>query len=361
MNKEIGTWTVNYLQVMDEDGRVANESEMPPLSADEIRTLYWHMLLARALDRKMIALQRQGRIGTFASIEGQEACQAGSASQLRKQDWMTIAFRETVACLIRGIPPVQILRYWGGDERGSIMAADQRTLPVSIPIGSQCVHAVGIAYASKLLKRDEVTLTYFGDGATSEGEFHEALNLAADYQVPVVFFCQNNQYAISVPRSKQSHSRTLAQKAIAYDIPTIQIDGNDVFAVWRATKDAIDRAQHGGGPSFIEAVTYRLGNHTTSDDYKHYRSEDEVAVWRKRDPIDRLRKFMEQSKYWSAENEVDAWKHAEQIVESAIAEYEATPPQDPSDIFNYTYAKLPPHLEAQRKEHLASLQAGEKR
>lgn len=354
MITDVASWTIQHIQVLDDEGN-ADESLLPPLSPDEVRTMYWHMIVGRALDRKMIAMQRQGRLGTFASTEGQEACQAGSAIQLRKQDWMAIAFRESVACMLRGIPPVQILRYWGGDERGSVVDADQRTLPVSIPIASQCVHAVGLAYASKLQQRDEVTLVYFGDGATSEGEFHEALNIGADLQVPVIFFCQNNQYAISVPRSKQSHSRTLAQKAVAYDIPTVQVDGNDVFAVWKATNDAIARAKRGEGPSFIEAVTYRLGNHTTSDDYKHYRSEEEVAAWRKKDPVDRLRKFMEKRGWWNQEHEHGAWKHAEEIIEQAVKDYEATPPQEPGEMFDYTYATLPPLLKEQKEAHLASL------
>ncbi len=351
MIKDIATYTVQYVQVMDDEGN-ADDTLLPPLSADEIRTMYWHMICGRALDRKMLALQRQGRLGTFASVEGQEACQAGSAIQLRKTDWMTIAFRETVACIIRGIPMQQLLQYWGGDERGSKMAEDQRTLPVAIPIGSQCLHAVGLAFASKYYNRDEVALAYFGDGATSEGEFHEALNLASDYTVPVVFFCQNNQYAISVPRSRQTKAKTLAQKAIAYEIPTVQIDGNDVFAVYRVTKEAIERARRGEGPSFIEAVTYRLGNHTTSDDYKHYRTEDEVAVWRKKDPVDRLRKFMEKRGMWNAEMESGAWAHTEQIIEEAVQKYETATPQDPADIFDYTFAKLNPILEEQKRNAL---------
>lgn len=351
MIKDVATYTIQYVQVMDDEGN-ADESLLPQLSPDEIRTLYWHMIRGRALDRKMLALQRQGRLGTFASVEGQEACQAGSASQLRKTDWMTIAFRETVACIIRDIPMAQLLQYWGGDERGSKMADDQRTLPVAIPIGSQCLHAVGLAFASKYFNKDEVALTYFGDGATSEGEFHEALNLASNYNVAVVFFCQNNQYAISVPRSRQTKAKTLAQKAIAYEIPTVQIDGNDVFAVYRVTKEAIERARRGEGPTFIEAITYRLGNHTTSDDYKHYRAEDEVAQWRKKDPVDRLRKFMEKRGIWNADMEAGAWQHADKLVEEAIQQYETTPPQDPADIFDYTFAKLPPHLDEQKRDAL---------
>ena len=290
MIKDVAEFTMQYVQVMDDEGN-AEQELMPSLSDDEIRTMYWHMVLGRALDRKMLTLQRQGRIGTFASTEGQEACQAGSAGQLRQDDWMVIAFRENVACLIRGITPLQILQYWGGDERGSKFADDQNTLPVSIPVGSQPLHAVGLSWSARYKGKDSVSLVYFGDGATSEGEFHEALNLGGVYQTPTIFFCQDNQYAISVPRTKQTHSATLAQKAIAYGIPGVQVDGNDVFAVYKVTKEAIERARRGEGPTLIEAVTYRLGNHTTSDDYKHYRKEEEVEVWKKKDPVKRLKKY----------------------------------------------------------------------
>lgn len=354
MIRDVAEFHVQLISYMDNEGN-ADRSQLPPLSDDEIRTMYWHMICGRALDRKMIALQRQGRLGTFASTEGQEACQAGSAIQLRKQDWMTIAFRENVACLVRGMPMLQILQYWGGDERGSKFADDQRTLPVSIPVGSQPLHATGLGWASKYFGRDEVALTYFGDGATSEGEFHEAMNLAAEFQTPTIFFCQNNQYAISVPRTRQSHSQTIAQKAFAYGMPGVQVDGNDVFAVYAATKDAIDRARSGGGPTLIEAVTYRLGNHTTSDDYKHYRTEAEVAEWRKKDPVDRLRKFMEKNSLWNADNEAGAWKHAEQLVEEAVSQYEKVTPQDPADLFDYLFASLPPLHQKQKDEFLALL------
>ena len=334
---------------MDDEGN-EDENLMPRLSDDEIRTMYWHMVLGRALDRKMLTLQRQGRIGTFASTEGQEACQAASANQLREDDWMVIAFRENVACLVRGITPLQILQYWGGDERGSKFAQDQNTLPVSIPVGSQPLHAVGLSWAARYRGKDSVSLVYFGDGATSEGEFHEALNLGGVYQTPTVFFCQDNQYAISVPRTKQTHSKTLAQKAVAYGIPGVQVDGNDVFAVYKVTKEAIDRARKGEGPTLIEAVTYRLGNHTTSDDYKHYRTEEEVETWRKKDPVDRLRKYMEKKGLWDDNHEKGAWEHAQEIVDKAVKEYENLPAAKPEEFFDYLYEELPT-LIARQKEH----------
>lgn len=334
---------------MDDEGN-ADDSLLPELSQDEIRTMYWHMICGRALDRKMLTMQRQGRLGTFASTEGQEACQAGSAIQLRKEDWLVIAFRENVACLIKEIPMTRILQYWGGDERGSIVEPDQRVLPVSIPVGSQPLHAVGLSYAEMRKGTDNISLVYFGDGATSEGEFHEAMNLAGVYQTPTVLFCQDNQYAISVPRERQTHAATLAQKAIGYGMPGVQVDGNDVFAVYKVTKEAIERARNGGGPTLIEAVTYRLGNHTTSDDYKHYRKEEEVEMWRKKDPVDRLRKFMQKRGFWSEQDEKDAWAHAQELVDKAVEEYENMELEAPEEFFNHLFETLPPFIEKQREE-----------
>ncbi len=355
MRKDVAHFDIPYVQLLDEEGNP--QGDLPQLSDDDIRTLYWYMVLGRALDRKMLTLQRQGRIGTFASTEGQEACQAGSAFQLRKEDWMVIAFRENVACLVRGIPMLSIIQYWGGDERGSKVADDQRTLPVAIPVGSQPTHAVGLAYAERYRhKTDNVSLVYFGDGATSEGEFHEALNLSGVYQTPTIFFCQDNQYAISVPREHQTHAATLAQKAVAYGIPGVQVDGNDVLAVYQVTKDAIERARKGEGPTLIEAITYRLGNHTTSDDYKHYRKEAEVEQWRKKDPVDRLRKFMEKRGIWNAEHEEGAWKHATELVEQAVDEYEKLAPQPPEMLFDYLYEELPPLIARQKEAFLKEVQ-----
>lgn len=360
MIKDVAEFKVQYVQVMDDEGN-AKDEEVPELSHDEIRTMYWYMVLGRALDRKMLTLQRQGRLGTFASTEGQEACQVGSASQLRKEDWMVIAFRENVACLVRGIPMVKMLQYWGGDERGSLVAEDQRTLPVSIPVGSQPLHAVGLGFSERHKGTDNVSLVYFGDGATSEGEFHEAMNLGSLFATPTVFFCQDNQYAISVPREKQSHSSTLAQKAIAYGMPGVQVDGNDVFAVYKVTKDAIERARRGEGPTLIEAVTYRLGNHTTSDDYKHYRQEEEVEQWRKKDPVDRLRKFMQRKGFWSDKDEEEAWNHAKELVEESVAEYEALDDPAPEEFFDHLYEKLPLLIEEQKAEFVKYAKGGDDR
>lgn len=351
MNQE-REFHIDYLQVLDNEGNVINDEYMPELDTDTIRTMYWYMILARALDRKMLTMQRQGRLGTFASIEGQEACQAGPVMQLKKTDWLVQAFRENVACLVREIPMLNILQYWGGDERGSKVADDQRTLPVSIPVGSQPLHAVGLGYAAQIQGKDEVAMVYFGDGATSEGEFHEAMNLAGVYQTPTILICQNNQYAISVPREHQTHSQTIAQKAIGYGIPGIQVDGNDAFAMYSAAQAAIARARAGKGPTLIEAVTYRLGNHTTSDDYKKYRQEEEVEEWRKKDPIDRLRKYMINNDLWDDEHEQGALDHAKEIVEQAVKEYEESDPMPPEELFDYLYAELPPLLMRQREEFL---------
>lgn len=343
---------VSYVSVLREDGSV-NDSLMPELSEEQIRSMYWFMIIGRELDNKMLSLQRQGRLGTFASTQGQEACQVGSAILLRKEDWMAIAFRENVACLVRDIPMVKLLQYWGGDERGSKVSS--RTLPVSIPVGSQPLHAVGLAYAERFKGTDNIALVYFGDGATSEGEFHEAMNLAGVLNAPVVFVCQNNQYAISVPRSKQTKSETIAQKAFAYGFEGVQVDGNDVFAVYKATKDAISKARANKGPTLLELVTYRLSNHTTADDYKKYRSEEEVEAWRKKDPIDRLRKYMLNNNLWSEHDEQAAIAHAKELVDEAVKQYEALDPMPPEELFDYLFESLPPLIEEQKRQFLEDL------
>ncbi len=347
-------FSIECLQILTEEGET-DDSRLPALSVDQIRTMYWYMLLGRALDKKMLSLQRQGRLGTFASTEGQEACQVASAIQLRKEDWMVVAFRENVANLVRGVPIVRILQYWGGDERGSANDEGMRNLPVSIPVGSQALHAVGLSFAEKYKGTDNISIAYFGDGATSEGEFHEAMNLAGVFQTPTVFLCQNNQYAISVPVRNQTHSQTIAQKAIAYGIKGVQADGNDVFAVYKAVQEAIIRAREKKEPTLIELVTYRLGNHTTSDDYKHYRSEEEVNEWRKKDPIDRLRKFMQRKGMWSDYDEQAANEHAKKIISEAVEEYEQLTPQNPEDLFDYLYEELPPVIRKQKEEFLSEI------
>jgi pyruvate dehydrogenase E1 component alpha subunit len=338
--------------VLDSDGTLDSALE-PKLSADELRSLYRAMLLGRRLDERMVLLQRQGRIGTFAPIKGQEASQMGSAFVLRRQDWMVPSFRETAAMVWRGWPIEKLLRFFSGYIEGGCPAPDQHDLPVTIPVATQLPHAVGLAYAAQYRGDDVVVMVFFGDGATSEGDFHEALNFAGVWHVPVVFVCQNNQWAISVPLKKQTHSRTLAQKALAYGLPGIQVDGNDVLAVYVAAREAVERARQGQGPTLIECVTYRLGVHTTADDPTKYRSEEEVKAWERKDPLTRFRAYLEQRRLLEEglEREVD------EEIAAAVRRFEAMPSADPLTVFDHVYAEIPPHLAAQRAELQARLAA----
>src|SRR5512145_2656962 len=288
---------VEYLSILDSDGNLDAALE-PDLSDAELRRMHRAMLLGRRLDERMIRLQRQGRIGTFAPIKGQEASQMGSVFALRRTDWMVPSFRETAAMVWRGWPIEKLLLFFAGYVEGGQPAPEQHDLPVTIPVATQLPHAVGLAYAAQYRGDDVVVMAYFGDGATSEGDFHEALNFAGVWHVPVVFVCQNNQWAISVPLKKQTHSRTLAQKALAYGLPGIQVDGNDVLAVYAASQQAVARARAGDGPTLIECVTYRLGMHTTADDPTKYRSEEEVKEWERRDPLTRFAEYLKKRNLW---------------------------------------------------------------
>src|SRR5258705_3422652 len=280
------------LSILDSDGLLDAKLE-PKLAPDDLKRLYRGMVLGRRLDERMLKLQRQGRIGTFAPIRGQEAAQIGTVFTLETRDWMVPSFRETAAMLWRGWPIERILAFYAGRLEGGQPGPEQRDLPVTIPVATQLPHAVGLAYGIQYRGEDSVVMVYFGDGATSEGDFHEAANFAGVWHGPVVFVCQNNQWAISVPLKKQTNSRTIAQKATAYGFPGIQVDGNDVLAVYAASREAVDRARAGEGPTLIECVTYRLGMHTTADDPTKYRSDLEVAMWEQKDPLTRFRAYLE--------------------------------------------------------------------
>jgi len=336
---------VEYLSILDSDGNLDTALE-PKLADTDLRSLYRAMLLGRRLDERMVRLQRQGRIGTFAPTKGQEAAQMGSVFSLRPKDWMVPSFRETASMIWRGWPIEKLLLFFAGHLEGGQPAPDQHDLPITIPVATQLPHAVGLAYAAQYRGDDIVVMAYFGDGATSEGDFHEALNFAGVWHVPVVFVCQNNQWAISVPLKKQTHSRTIAQKALAYGLPGIQVDGNDVLAVYAAAREAVERARAGDGPTLIECVTYRLGVHTTADDPTKYRSEAEVAMWEQKDPLTRFRAYLEKRNLLE--------EGLEQAVDDEIAEairrFESAPPADPLTMFDHVYADRPPHLQAQRDE-----------
>ena len=344
---------VEYLSILDSDGNVDTALE-PDLSTEELKRLYRAMLLGRRLDERMVRLQRQGRIGTFAPIKGQEASQLGTVSCLRPSDWMVPSFRETAAMIWRGWPIEKLLLLFAGYLEGGQPAPDQHDLPITIPVATQIPHAVGLAYAAQYRGDDAVVMTFFGDGATSEGDFHEAMNFAGVWHVPIVFVCQNNQWAISVPLKKQTHSRTIAEKALAYGFPGLQVDGNDILAVCAAGREAVARARAGEGPTLIECVTYRLGVHTTADDPTKYRSAEEVAEWERKDPLTRFGIYLQKRNL--LEEGLEAQVDAE--IAEAIKRFEATPPADPLTMFDHVYGDLPPHLRAQRDEVAARLRAG---
>jgi len=275
VKKVVASFEVEYLQVMDENGKV-DEKLMPDLSTKQIKEIYELIILMRTFDDKSFSLQRQGRIGTYIQFKGQEASQLGSAYALEDKDWMFPMYRSAGALIVRKHPMHMILQYDGGDIRGIKSAENINNFPIAIPVGTQSPHAVGCAWASKLKNEKVVSLAYTGEGGTSRGDFHDALNFAGVNKVPCVIVVENNQYAISVPRKRQTAAETFAQKAIAYGIKGIQVDGNDVFAVYKATKVAVNNARAGNGPTLIENVTYRMGDHSTSDDANKYRSQEDV-------------------------------------------------------------------------------------
>ncbi len=342
----VGKFEVNYLQIMNEEG-IVDPSLALPLSDVEIKNIYEAIILSRTFNRRALSLQREGRIGTYASIMGQEASQAGSALALAKDDWVFPSFRETAVFLSLGYPVHLLLRYWMGDERGMKAPDGLNIFPMSVPVGTQIPHATGAAMAMRIRGDKRAAVAYFGDGGSSRGDFHEALNLAGVFKAPAVFICQNNQWAISVPRSRQTRAATIAQRAIGYGIEGIQVDGNDVFAVYKATKDALSRAKAGDGPTLIECFTYRLDDHTTSDDASRYRSGEEVEAWKKKEPLIRLRLFMEKKGLLANGYEDKVLKKAEAGVDRAIQEAEAMAPPERADIIRYTNAQS---SERQKKE-----------
>ncbi|WP_435317837.1 pyruvate dehydrogenase (acetyl-transferring) E1 component subunit alpha [Haloarchaeobius sp. TZWSO28] len=322
------------------------------LSEQEAKSLYETMVLARTFDEKAISLHRQGRIGTYAPMRGQEAAQIGAAAALADRDYLFPTYRDHGMYVQRGIDLREVLLHLLGDGQ-YIDREDPEgltTFPITIPIATQLPHAAGIGMAAQLKGDDVASLVSFGDGATSEGDFHEGLNFAGVFNAPTVFFCQNNGYAISVPRERQTASATIAQKAQAYGFEGVRVDGNDVFAVHEVVSEALEKAKNGGGPTLIEAVTYRRGAHTTTDDPSKYRDEDDAADWLQEDPLDRSRTYLEEEFGWSEEDEAAVTQWAKEEVAAAVKAAEEHTGYEPEEMFEHAYAEMPDHLRRQRRE-----------
>jgi len=345
---------IYYSRCLDPDGKVVGP--LPAFASDieQVSALYRALVRARSFDAKAVALQRTGRLGTYASSIGQEAVSVGVAGAMSSDDVLVPSFREQGGQLLRGVTPLELFLYWGGDERGSAFAGPRQDFPVSVPVGSHAPHAVGVALAFKLRREPRVAVCIFGDGATSKGDVAEALNIAGVWRLPVVFVVANNQWALSVPRDRQTAAETLAQKAIAAGLPGEQVDGNDVIAVRAVASAAIERARRGEGPALIEALTYRLGDHTTSDDASRYREDAAVASHWKEEPLLRLRHYLTDAGRWTKEDEEHLLRQTAAEIDAAAADYLATPPQGPESIFDYTFARMPMELATQRESMLAA-------
>jgi 2-oxoisovalerate dehydrogenase E1 component alpha subunit len=353
MPTTVAHFDIEYTRYIDEDGRLV---QALPTDADAttLKALYSAVVRTRIFDAKAVALQRTGRLGTYASSIGQEAVAVGAASAMQADDVLVPSFREHGGQLWRGAAPVELLLYWGGDERGNHYANAPHDFPNCVPVGSHAPHAAGAALAIKLRHENRAVVCIFGDGASSKGDVYEAMNISGDWALPVVFVISNNQWAISVPLRSQTAAKTLAQKAIAAGIPGEQVDGNDVVAVRAVVGAALQRVRNGGGAQLVEAVTYRLGDHTTSDDASRYRQDSDVSSHWHAEPVRRLQQYLTTAGLWSKHDEDALIKQLTAEIDAAADAYLATPPPDPSAIFDYTYATLPADLLNQKQAALAS-------
>ena len=347
---------IQHLSILDEHGNLDEslaEDIRDVLTDEKVRACYEEMITARVFDEAAFKLQRAGRMGTFPQNKGQEAAALGAALSLKKgYDQIVPSYRENLALMHHGLPMHTVLLHWMGDERGNDIPRDVCITPVCVAIGAHIAHAAGFGMGLNVLNElndeDRVAMCFFGDGATSEGAFHDGMNFASVTKAPVVFVCQNNGWAISVPTKKQTASETFAQKALAYGMRTIQVDGNDLFAMYKASRDTVAAARKGDGPGFIEAVTYRLADHTTADDAKRYRDPAEVEKAQHRDPFVRLRKFLEARKLWDDDAETAAWDKARKTVSDVVAAATDIAKPDSNDIFDHVFEEMPAELRRQR-------------
>ena len=346
---------VEHLSILDSEGNVDAELE-PKIPDADLLKLFRCLLLTRRYDERMLRLQRQGRIGTYGPALGQEAASLGPAYVMTDKDWFIPSFREPCATFWRGWPIEKLILWWGGNEIGSSPPQGSHDLPICVPVASQVQYAAGIAWGCKLKKDGNVVVAFVGDGGTSEGDFHEGMNCAATFNVPLIMIVQNNHWAISLPRDKQSASSTLAQKAIAYGINGIQADGNDILSMIVATREAAEKARNGGGPTLIEAVTYRLGVHTTADDPKKYRSEEEVERWKPRDPLRRFWTYIQNKGILDEKGREVMEEEISAELSAAVARAEAYEP-DLTEPFHHCFAEMPEYLKAQLQEFKAYLES----
>src|SRR5881398_1392010 len=346
----IARFEVRQRSYLAPDGTVLRP--LPDFASDipKLLALYRGMVLTRTFDLKAVALQRTGRLGTYAVSLGQEAVSVGIASAMREEDVLLPSYRDNGALIWRGVKLEEILLFWGGDERGNQFSGPVQDFPFCVPVGSQAPHAAGVAYAFRLRREPRVAVCLFGDGATSKGDLWEAMNFAGVWKLPLVFVANNNQWAISVPLKLQTASQTLAQKAIAAGFTGEQVDGKDVIAVRAAAEEALTQARAGGGPRLIEALTYRLSDHTTADDAARYRPPEEVQARWKEEPIARLRAYLVSQKLWGKAQEEELAAECQKAIEAAIERYLASSPRAPETMFDHLYAELPRSYAGQRAE-----------
>jgi pyruvate dehydrogenase E1 component alpha subunit len=351
MFKEYDPIEDKMFSIMDDKGVVVNKKWMPKLSDEQIVKAYKDMLFARTADLQIVSYQRQGRIYTYPPNYGQEAIAGAVGSIMRDEDWLVPAFREMGAYLAKGVTLKELFLYFMGYEDGSMFKGAKNILPMSVPIASQFLHAVGIGYEIKYNKKDQVVYAFVGDGGTSEGDFHEAINFAGVWKVPVVFVVQNNQYGISTPFSVQTASKSIAIKSVSYGVQGVKVDGNDYFAMYTAVENATKYAKEGNGPVLIEAVTYRKGAHTTSDDPTKYRTKEEEEAWDKKDPLDRLKAYLVAKKLWTDKEETKLVSQYKKEVDRQFEEAENYPAYKLEDVFQFMYADTPDDLIKQKMEH----------
>ena len=340
------------VQVLKPDGTLVPDHGFDiDLKEEDLREMYRVMVLTRRVDQESTNLQRQGELGVYTPCLGQEGAQVGVAYALEAQDWVFPSYRELGFAMLRGVEAADILHLFRGTWHGGLYDYREfRIAPYSVPIATQALHAVGFATGAKFDKQPIVTVACFGDGATSEGDFHEACNFAGAWKAPVVFFCQNNQYAISVPLEKQTAAPTLAVRALGYGFPGWRVDGNDVLASYVVGRDAVRRAREGGGPTFIEAVTYRRGPHSTADDPSRYRTEDELKRWEALDPISRFEKYCDAEGVLSADFKQRCDDEAKDAASRLRASIVGAGPLDPTLLFEHVHAERPPTLQRQYEQ-----------